>query len=152
MTAMGAESAFVDTNVLLTATARRRPLHEAALRVLRDWPSAGATLFASGQVLREYLVVATRPPENNGLGMALEEALGNVAALRSRLRVLDETARVSLRLVTLLGEVERTGKRIHDANIIATMLTHKVGVLVTANAADFRSFSALARVRELTSC
>ena len=59
-----------------------------ALAALNDWPAAGTVLYASGQVLREYMVVATRGLEQNGLGLNREDALADVAEFRSRLRVL----------------------------------------------------------------
>ena len=65
---------LLDTNVLLSATDPRRPLHRAALAVLNDWPNQGFVLAVSSQILREYLVVATRPVEVNGLGLGTEDA------------------------------------------------------------------------------
>jgi predicted nucleic acid-binding protein len=77
---------LVDTNVLLSATAPLRPLHRAALTVLNDWPNQGMVLATTSQVLREYLVVETRPAEVNGLGLGVDDALSNVAAFRGRMR------------------------------------------------------------------
>ena len=34
----------------------------------------------------------------------------------------------------------RSGKQVHDANIVATMLAHGVGRLLTFNVADFQRF------------
>jgi predicted HTH domain antitoxin len=47
MTITDDKAAFVDTNVLLSATAPGRPLHRAALTVLNDWPNRGTLLVAS---------------------------------------------------------------------------------------------------------
>jgi predicted nucleic acid-binding protein len=69
MTTMDDNAVIVDTNVLLSATAPLRPLHRAALAVLNDWPNQGIPLTASSQILREYLAVATRPVEANGLNL-----------------------------------------------------------------------------------
>jgi predicted nucleic acid-binding protein len=44
MTTMDDKAVLVDTNVLLAATAARRPLHDAALAVLNDWPNQGIVL------------------------------------------------------------------------------------------------------------
>ena len=60
---------FVDTNVLLTATDESRPQHRDAGRLFGESGLHGLHLAASGQILREYLVVATRPPDTNGLGL-----------------------------------------------------------------------------------
>ena len=65
------ERLFCDTNVLLSAVDRRRALHARALRVLNELPNQGVELCVSGQVLRECLLVSTRPVERNGLGLTL---------------------------------------------------------------------------------
>ncbi|MDR1214562.1 MAG: hypothetical protein LBK54_10865 [Propionibacteriaceae bacterium] len=55
---------FVDTNVFLAATDPHRQSHQAALTFLQEGED---TLFMSPQILREYLVVATRLSAVNGL-------------------------------------------------------------------------------------
>ena len=120
------ERAVVDTNVLLAATDRGRTGHGAALDVLNAWPAAGTTLYTSGQILREYYAVATRPPAVNGLGLRASDALTNIRTLRSRLNVLAENEKVADRLIALLEDVPCTGKQVHDANVVATMLSHGI--------------------------
>jgi predicted nucleic acid-binding protein len=93
MTTMDDNAVIVDTNVLLSATAPLRPLHRAALAVLNDWPNQGIPLTASRQILREYLAVATRPVEANGLNLGTSEALANIKAFRGRIRLLAEWRR-----------------------------------------------------------
>ena len=136
-----AERVFLDTCVLLTATDPDRPGHAAALRALNTWPARGVTLFVSGQVLREYLSVATRSPKGNGLGLSPAEAVGNVRALLTRLHLLEESERCRERLLALIGEHGVSGKQVHDANIVATMLGHGVTRLITFNEEDFRRFA-----------
>lgn len=135
-----ADRAFLDTNVLLAATDEGRREHAGALAILNEWPAAGTVLYASGQVLREYLAVATRPEASNGLGLDQRTALENVRALRAALRPLDETVRVTERLLGLLDEVECAGKQVHDANLVATMLVHGIQTLATINVSDFKRF------------
>src|SRR5262245_27618372 len=131
---------LVDANVLLSATAPLRPLHRKALAVLNDWPNQGTVLAASSQVLREYLAVATRPVDVNGLDLKLEDALANVAAFRDRMRLLVESEPVWNRLRALIADYGCRGKQIHDANVVATALVFGVGRLVTANVDDFARF------------
>ncbi len=140
---------FLDTNVLLVATAPRRRGHLAALELLRDWPNRGGLLCVSGQIVREYLTVCTRPLRVNGLGIGLEAALGNVDEMLPRLRVLDEDARVVDGLRLLLRKIPCQGKQVHDANVVATMLAHGVPRLLTANPRDFVRFEEMIRVDEL---
>jgi predicted nucleic acid-binding protein len=131
---------MVDTNVLVAATDEGRPEHHDALTILNDWPAGHTTLCVSGQILREYLTVATRPTEENGLGLKPSEALGNVRAIRERTTLLAEDGKVADRLLGLLADVECSGKQVHDANVIATMLVHGVGTVVTRNLDDFARF------------
>lgn len=143
---MGAEAVLVDTNVLLEATAPARDLHSAGRGVFDEWPNRGVRLCLSGQVLREYLVVATRGAEVNGLGLDIGAALDNIAAFLDRSRFLPEDGAVAQRLREILRTVPCTGKRIHDANLVATGLVHGVTSLVTANARDFERFESLVDV------
>lgn len=131
---------MLDTNVLLAATDEGRPEHRDALSVLNDWAAADAGLCVSGQVLREYLTVATRPADSNGLGLKLPDAVANVRAIRERTTLLAEDSRVADRLLGLLADVECLGKQVHDANLVATMLVHGIPAIVTANQADFARF------------
>lgn len=135
-----ADRAVLDTNVLLAATDEARPEHDEALAALNVWPASGVVLYTSGQILREYLAVATRPTEQNGLGLERPDAVANARALRQRQYVLSEDRKVSDGLLELLEVVQCSGKQVHDANIVATMLAHGVDTLVTMNVGDFARF------------
>jgi predicted nucleic acid-binding protein len=45
------------------------------------------------------------------------------------------------RLLQLLATHQVTGKQLHDANIVATLLEHGVRRLVTFNIGDFQRFA-----------
>ena len=142
---------FLDTNVLLSASWPGRSHHKAALRVLDDWPNAedAFTLCVSPQVIREYLAVATRPRAVNGFGLSLQAALANCDAVCARSTVLPETLPVYQRLRRLLEQVPASGRQVHDANIVATMLAHGIEQLVTANVGDFRRYEPHITVMDL---
>ena len=128
---------FLDTNLLIEATNAKRRQHEQVRALIETHPR----LVFSAQVLREYLVVATRPTEANGLGLSLPDALENVHAFRENIRLLPEERPILPTLIKLVGEIPCAGKRIHDAHIVATLMVHKVGRIATLNAEDFRAFS-----------
>lgn len=140
MATPAADHVLLDTNILLAATDEGCPNHGLALDALNEWPSRGATCYTSPQVLREYLVVCTRPASANGLGLTQAEALGNVRALRGHLRLLDESEKVFDALVNLLDAVPCVGKQVHDANLVATASSHGVGAITTQNVSDFTRF------------
>ncbi len=129
---------MVDTNILLTATNAQRPGHAAAAGVFRKALDAGVHLATCGQILREYLVVATRPVSGNGLGLSAEDALKNLEWFRKRQVYLEEPESVHRILVGLVQSLQAAGKRIHDLNIAALMKDHRVRVILTENPGDFR--------------
>lgn len=131
---------MLDTNVLLAATDEGRTEHRDALMIINEWAADDVTLCTSGQVLREYLAVATRPAERNGLGLKPADAVSNVRAIRERTVFLAEDTRAADRLLQLLSDVDCGGKQVHDANVVATVLAHGVGMVVTMNVADFARF------------
>ncbi len=143
---MAASDLLLDTNVLLSATTPARSQHEQALRALNDWPNDGIGICTSGQVLREYLVVATRGLELNGLGLSIADALANRDRLEARMRFLEETHAVAVRLRHLVQSLACTGKQIHDANVVATALAHGVERILTENVGDFAQFAHLVEI------
>ena len=108
----------------------------------------GKTILAvSGQIIREYLVVATRPVEVNGLGLAVEDALKNINVFtRPPFLFCEESERVARHLRDLVQTHRLTGKRVHDGNIVATMLAEGIDRLITENAGDFASFKEIATI------
>ena len=140
---------MLDTNVLLAATDEGRAEHRYALTIMNEWAAGDTTLCISGQILREYLVVATRPAEQNGLGLKPADAMSNVRSFRERTAFVAEDARVADRLQGLLADVECSGKQVHDANVVATMLAHDIGTVVTMNLADFVRFERYVSLVEL---
>jgi predicted nucleic acid-binding protein len=131
---------MLDTNVILSATDAGRAEHHQAMLIFNVWAGRGTTLYASGQIMREYLAVATRPADKNGLDLKQADALANVRAFRTRTSLLVEDSRVADRLLGLLDETPCTGKQVHDANVVATMLVHGIDSLITINVADFARF------------
>jgi predicted nucleic acid-binding protein len=135
---------LVDTNVLLEATDEGRRLHVQALGVFQSAQKAGVDLFLGTQVVREYLVVATRPVANNGLGMSMETALENIRRFCRRTSLLAETLRASDLFLEWAGQWGICGKKLHDLQILATASAEGMHALLTANEKDFPPASPLA--------
>ena len=144
-----ADRVVLDTNVLLAATDASRTDHADAMTSLNMWPASGVALYTSGQILREYLAVATRPVDHNGLGLARSAAVANVRTLRQRLRLLVDDGKVADRLSEVLDAINCTGQQAHDANVVATMLVHGIDTVVTSNVDDFARFDDSVRVVSL---
>ncbi len=140
MATMDGERIMLDTNILLAATDESRPGHEIVREIIANSGEKRLGLCVSGQVVREYLTVATRPPESNGLGLSVEHATSNVDAFLRFLELLEDSDAAVGKLIGLCRSYELRGKRIHDANIVVTMLTHGVDYLLTLNIRDFEAF------------
>ena len=132
--------AMLDTNVILSATDEGRAEHRQALLIFNNWAARGKTLYVSGQIMRDYLAVATRPADKNGLGLKQVEAVANVRAFRTRASLLTEDSKVADCLLGLLDETPCSGKQIPDATVVATMLVHGIDSLITMNLAGFTRF------------
>lgn len=139
---------FVDTNILIYATDTLSPWYDLARAGLDQAHRGGAELVLSPQVLREYLAATTRL-STTGQGAPLAQVLENIRVFRAQFRVVDETALVTDRLVSLLQTIQVAGKQIHDANIVATMLTYSIPYLLTHNVTDFTRFAHLITVLPL---
>lgn len=142
MTTPGDNTLFVDTNILVYATDPRSPLQPVAAEALRLASDHGVILVISAQVVREYLAVASRPVAAGGM-VSLDDVLDNIVSFRSAFHVVEDNAAVVDQLVTLVRQMPMAGRRVHDTNIVATMLTHNVRRLLTHNTSDFERYAHL---------
>jgi predicted nucleic acid-binding protein len=136
VTAPSAPRVLLDTCILVAATDARRPESMACTSFIEG----RADLCVSSQVLREYAVVATRPTTVNGLGLSLKQALDNIGAICGLVPLLPEDRPLHAVLVELLRAHPVTGKRIHDANLVATAVAHGLAEIATLNTRDFEAF------------
>jgi predicted nucleic acid-binding protein len=135
-----AEPVFVDTNVLVYSTAALSPFHSVAVAKLQELVTAGHALWVSRQILREYLSALSRPGLV-GAQVSMAALLADVHLFESRFFVADEGPEVTGHLLALLGTIACTGKQVHDANVVATMLAYGIPKLLTHNVADFHRFT-----------
>lgn len=136
----------VDTNVLLAATDRSRATHGAATTFLNE---DQRRLALTPQIVREYLAVATRPAQANGLGLDAEDAVVNVNQLLDDMGLLAESAATTARLMDLVRRQAVTGKQVHDANVVAVALAHGARTIVTDNVRHFARFDDLIAIESL---
>lgn len=133
------EFVFVDTNVWVARIIEDHVFYERANNVLNSLVEKENLLCISGQVIRELISVCTvsrflsRPLNWGELQQELDAIL-----IQTMILIENET---SIRMLIDLGSrYQVQGKQIHDANIVATMLTHGINRLVTFNPGDFKRF------------
>jgi len=72
--------------------------------------------------------------------LSSEELISDIDTWKRIFQIADETEQVTDRLIELIKNFYINGKRIHDANIVATMLTNSISRLFTVNVTDFKKF------------
>ncbi len=147
---MAADPVFIDTNVLVAAAVDLHPSHAVAAAYLARVAAEGGAACISGQVCREFLVALTRGPVADRV-FAVEEALSVLDRARASFVVLAEDEAVLREFLELVRRHDVKGKKLHDANIVATMRTNGVGKLATLNAPDFQRFDQDIAVESLLS-
>ena len=137
---MAADACFVDTNVLVYANQAGSRHHADALALLGKFETSAAPLWISGQVLREYLAVVTRP-QADAPALPMSAAIERVRFFVQRFWVAEDGAIVRPDLLRLLSIYPVAGRQVHDTNIVATMLANGITRLLTFNLGDFRRFA-----------
>ncbi len=134
---------LLDTNILLYLANAQAPEHPAAKAAVARLLVGEERPVVAAQVLFEFWSVATRPAAANGLGWPVVRARAEVEAIRSRFRLLEEPPTVVDLWLDIVVVHNLTGKRIHDAHLLATMKANGVLRLLTCNAADFPAVSGI---------
>ncbi len=137
--AMTGARVFVDTNILLRLLLKQMNQHAEVDALVKRTLRAGAELWISGQVIREFMVQATHP-RTLAVSLTSEQVVQEIEALTPLFQIADETAAVRAKLLELLREYPTQGKLVHDANIVATMLVYEIDTLLTLNIADLQRF------------
>jgi len=141
MATRAADHVFVDTNVLVYAQTTSSPLHPAATARLQSLVAAGHPLWISRQIMREYLAAMSRPGTLTS-PPTMATLVKNVQDFEKQFNVAEDGPTVTGSLLSLLLAVACSGKQVHDANIVATMLAQGITRLLTHNTSDFSRFHA----------
>ena len=134
------DSIFLDTNILVYASADTSPFHTAALDALTVLETSGVQLWISRQVMREYLATLIRPK----MGIGTAELVNAVRSFELRYQVAEDSPLVTAQLLLFLEQ--GISRQVHDTNIVATMLTYGVPRILTNNPGDFMPFQSLITV------
>jgi len=131
---------LVDTNVLVYALNVDSPALSAAQRFLDAWRTS---LVLAPQALYELYVVCTRPKSVGGLGANPQSAASIIDRYRSELRLMADPADLFEVWLDLVQKSAVSGRRAHDARLVAFMHGHAITRVATFNGKDFQSFEGL---------
>ncbi len=131
---------LIDTSTLLRTLQPRHAQHEAATRALEVLPERGRELHIVPQNLIELWVVATRPVEQNGLGLSPAAAATELRRLKSMLPLLPETPALFQAWESLVTHHQVSGKPAHDARLVAAMQLHGLTAILTFDRSGFSRY------------
>ena len=137
---------LADTNVLLRRIHRRDPQHRLAQQALNRLIRKGDRVCVTSQNLIELWAVCTRPADNNGLGLSTaytERILARIERGVIRLPDSDSIYPEWRRLVVTHGV---SGKKSHDARLVAIMNIQAITHIVTFNTEDFRRYPGITAI------
>ncbi len=137
---------LADTNLLLRLADPASSQHLIATEALAQLVGRGDEVFLTPQNFMEFWAVATRPVAANGFGWNTERTAREATELQRRFPLLDDSPEIFIRWLALVKEFAVTGKRVHDARLVAVLLVHSVEYLITFNLSDFAGFPWVALV------
>lgn len=134
---------LADTGILVRLLERPDPQHmevRDAVRVLRRRGHIGVIAH---QNAAEFWNVCTRPmTSHGGLGLAIPEADRRLNIIERLFHVFSDSIAAYLLWRRLL--IAGAGVAVHDARLVAFMMTHGVGHILTLNSADFVRYPSIA--------
>lgn len=131
---------LLDTNVLLRLVQKRHSHFALATRATNTLDARNETMLMAHQSIVEFWSVATRPFSANGLGLTIEDAEIELDGLKKLFRVLPELP-VHEEWQRIVVRYRISGKSVHDARLVAAMIVHGIGEILTFNMQDFARYS-----------
>lgn len=132
---------LVDTSILVRLANRADLQFDVAAEAMLNLHDLGETLHVTPQNLIEFRNVATRPMQNNGLGLSIAAAETNAAGFEATLPLLPDTPDVFTKWKEIVQTLGTIGKQVHDARLVAVCHVHGVENLLTFNVAHFASLA-----------
>jgi predicted nucleic acid-binding protein len=131
---------LIDTNVLGRLSQPNHVMHATVAGAVTSLQEAQHELRIVPQVMYEYWTVATRPPDQNGLGLTIEEAEAHLHDFKAVFPPLRDERGILERWEKLVATHRVQGKPAHDARLVAAMERHNLSHLLTFNTNHFLRF------------
>jgi predicted nucleic acid-binding protein len=131
---------LVDTSILLRTLQLQHPQLSIVRNAIKSLAALGRDLHIVPQNLVELWVVATRPADQNGLGMTPAGAAAELTRLKSIFLLLPETPAIYPVWENLVAQHQVSGKTAHDARLVAAMKVHGLTGILTFDRSGFSRF------------
>ncbi len=132
---------LIDTGVLLrafvTADPQCAPIRAAIQKLRRQ----SETLCTTFQNVAEFCNVSTRPlSARGGYGLSVKVVDARIAFIERLCLRLSENDQSYQQWRRLISKYDVIGVAVHDARLVATMLTYGIKQVITVNDRDFRRY------------
>jgi len=134
---------LTDTNIIVRGVHRKSAKHREALRALRTLRNRGDRVCIVPQNLYEFWAVATRPIENNGLGLTSPQADKIMSRIEELCVVLRDPPELYDEWRQLVVRHAVSGKKTHDARLVAAMKVHRITQILTFDGVDFSRYAGI---------
>lgn len=142
---------LADTNVLLREIDRGHEQYGLSRGSVRKILERGDTLCVTSQNLIEFWAVCTRPVSTNGLGLRPDQADRALSRVEATVvRLSEETSSVYLEWRRLVTGCRVSGKKCHDARLVAAMIVHNITCILTFNVQDFERYPGITPIHPAT--
>jgi len=132
---------LVDTNVLLRLAQRNHGQSRAAINGVTRARLSGELLYVTPQNVAEFWAVATRPiGAANGLGLTAEAAAAEIGTIERLFELAPDDPAIYPIWKGLVVTHQVLGTQVYDARLVAAMLVHGIGRILTFNVADFSRY------------
>lgn len=128
---------LADTNIILRRLHRTHPQHRQARQAITKLIKDGNRVCVTSQNLIECWAVCTRPLQSNGLGLAPGQADRVLARVESSVFRLPDSDDVYPEWRRLVVTHAVSGKKTHDARLVAAMNVNGPTQILTFNVEDF---------------
>lgn len=134
-------SVLLDTGVLLRVFVKADPAHGAICRAIRHFGRSSEEMVTSFQNLAEFCNVSTRPvATRGGYGITIVKAGLRATAVERLCRLIFEDKHSYALWRRLITRYNLSGVAMHDARLIALMLSNNIEKIFTLNERDFRRY------------
>ena len=134
-------SYLLDTGILLRLINKHDALHPDVTLAVAMLAGHDEKLFETTQNIAELWNVSTRSVQENGLGLSAADVLRCVELeIELTCVILREHRRHYAELKRLAAVHQFRGKQVHDARLVAAMLTWRVESILTLNERHFRRY------------
>lgn len=131
---------LLDTNILTRLAQPNHLSYAVASSAIHRLRQRQYQICIVPQIIYEFWAVCTRPAEQNGLGLSVAEAIGEVEHIKRLFRLIRTETGVYERWQKLVATVGAKGKTSHDARLVAAMERHAIIELLTFKSGHFERF------------